>query len=140
VKVYDLTEWGRESEPIFQALGRWALRSPAHDPTLPISASSLMLSFRTMFDAARAQGMDASVAFRMGDDRFVARIADGTLTVCRSDQARVDAAFEGPPTVIGAFVYDGVPAEALPALAISGDLALARRFATLFPLPEKLRP
>ena len=25
-QVYELTEWGQESEPIFQALGRWAAR------------------------------------------------------------------------------------------------------------------
>ena len=53
-QVYELTPWGYESEPIFQALGRWAARSPAHDPTLPLSAVSLLLSFRTMFDPARA--------------------------------------------------------------------------------------
>src|SRR5918998_3521966 len=55
-QVYELTPWGYEVEPIIQSLGRWAARSPAHDPTLPISAVSLMLSFRTMFDAERAQG------------------------------------------------------------------------------------
>ena len=31
-QVYELTEWGRESEPIFQALGRWAARSPSGSP------------------------------------------------------------------------------------------------------------
>src|ERR687890_321469 len=53
-QVYELTPWGYESEPIFQVLGRWAARSPQHDPTLPLSAVSLFLSFRTMFDPARA--------------------------------------------------------------------------------------
>src|SRR3954449_5481225 len=43
-QVYELTEWGYESEPIFQALGRWAARSPTHDPSLPLSAVSLFLS------------------------------------------------------------------------------------------------
>src|SRR5919205_2844126 len=50
-QVYELTEWGYESEPIFQALGRWAARSPLHDPTLPFSAASFCLSLRTMLDA-----------------------------------------------------------------------------------------
>ena len=59
VQVYELTPWGYESEPIFQALGRWAARSPKHDPSLPLSAVSLFLSFRTMFAAARVEGMDA---------------------------------------------------------------------------------
>jgi DNA-binding HxlR family transcriptional regulator len=138
-QVYDLTDWGRESEPIFQTLGRWAARSPAHDPTLPISATSLMLSFRTMLDASRAGDMRAAFAFRMGAERFLARIVDGTFTVGRDESGAADVTFEGPARVIGALVYGGVPAEALPALAIRGDQALARRFVTLFPLPEKLR-
>src|SRR3712207_9556825 len=45
-QVYELTEWGYESEPIFQALGRWAARSPQHDPNLPFSAASFLLSLR----------------------------------------------------------------------------------------------
>src|SRR3546814_19861926 len=48
VQVYELTPWGYESEPIFQALGQWAVRSPDHEPSLPLSAVSLILSFRTM--------------------------------------------------------------------------------------------
>ena len=35
-------------------LGGWAARSPRHDPTLPISAVSIMQSFETMFDPALA--------------------------------------------------------------------------------------
>src|SRR5215210_5178215 len=58
-QVYELTAWGYESEPIFQALGRWAVRSPQHDPTLPLSTVSLFLSFRTMLDAERARGLVA---------------------------------------------------------------------------------
>src|SRR5687768_4246220 len=48
VQVYEATQWGLEAEPIVQALGRWAARSPRHDPTLPISGVSVLLSFRTM--------------------------------------------------------------------------------------------
>ena len=46
VQVYELTPWGYEAGPIFQAMGRWAVKSPTHDPTRPFSAVSLMLSFR----------------------------------------------------------------------------------------------
>src|SRR5690349_20210304 len=53
-QVYELTPWGYESEPIFQTMGRWAARSPTHDPRLPLSSVSLLLSFRTMIDAKRA--------------------------------------------------------------------------------------
>ena len=48
--------WGLEAEPIFQALGRWAARCPRHDPTLPFSGVSILLSFRTMIDRGRGAG------------------------------------------------------------------------------------
>ncbi len=137
VQVYDLTDWGRESEPIFQTLGRWAARSPAHDPTLPISASSLMLSFRTMFDAGRADDLRATAAFAIGAERFLARIADGAIVIGRDDNGAADVTFDGPASLIAAFVYGGAPAEALPGLAIRGNRDIAARFATLFPLPAK---
>src|SRR5919107_65010 len=65
-QVYELTEWGYESEPIFQALGRWAARSPLHDPTLPFSAASFLLSLRTMLDAERSKGLAMRIGFRLG--------------------------------------------------------------------------
>ena len=54
VHVYELTPWGYELEPVIIGLGRWAARSPGHDPTLPLSAASLMFSFKAMVDPAAA--------------------------------------------------------------------------------------
>src|SRR4051812_15096377 len=66
-QVYELTPWGYESEPIIRDMGRWAARSPAHDPTLPVSTVSILLSMRTMLDATRAKGIDARIGFALGD-------------------------------------------------------------------------
>ena len=140
-QVYELTPWGQEAEPIIQSLGRWAARSPEHDPTLPISAVSLMLSFRTMFDAKRAEGVEGSVGFTIGAESFLARIADGQLIIARSEVEGADFVFAGPATIIAAAVYGGQPIEALEGqglLAVAGDRALAARFLTLFPLPAKV--
>ena len=133
-QVYELTEWGYEAEPIVRALGRWAARSPAHDPTLPISASSLMLSFKTMFDAKRATGMKARIGFRIGSESFVARSAGGRLDIARGETDGCDLVLTGPAQAIAASVYGGQP---LDALALAGDKAVAERFMTLFPLPAK---
>jgi DNA-binding HxlR family transcriptional regulator len=138
VQVYELTPWGYESEPIFQTLGRWAARSPGHDPSLPLSAVSLMLSFRTMFDAKRAGGLNARIGFRMGAESYLVRIEDGTLTAQRDPLNQTDVIFTGPPTVIAAAVYGGAPLEALDALTVEGDQALAQRFTSFFPLPPKV--
>src|SRR4051812_20532279 len=79
-QVYELTEWGYEAEPIVKTLGRWATRSPAHDPTMPLSATSLMLSFRTMGDRVRMRGLKARIGFRIGEESFLIVIADGDLS------------------------------------------------------------
>ena len=139
-QVYELTEWGYESEPIFQALGRWAARSPAHDPSLPFSAVSLMLSMRTMLDAARAKDLDARIGFRVGEDTFLARLAGGRIEISRAPLNGVDLVFTGTAPAIAGAVYGGQPLDAMEAagvLQIEGDRALAERFVTLFPLPSK---
>ena len=140
-KVYELTEWGHESEPIFQALGRWAARSPHHDPSLPFSAASFVLSLRTMFDPALAAGLDGRIGFRLGPETFVARIAAGTLEVTAGAPQDADTIFTGPPPVLAAAIYGGQSLAALEAdgvLTVEGDRDLASRFITLFPLPSKV--
>lgn len=143
VQVYELTAWGYEAEPIFQALGRWAARSPFHDASLPFSAASLFLSFRTMFDATRAGDLEARLGFDLGSEQFVVRISGGRLKGSRGGLERADVTFRGPPTSVAGAVYGGVPIpelEAQGALTVEGDRALAERFITFFPLPEKVRP
>ncbi|MDO9708451.1 winged helix-turn-helix transcriptional regulator [Paracraurococcus lichenis] len=141
VQVYALTPWGMESEPIFQALGRWAARSPRHDPRLPISAVSFLLSLRTMFDPARAEGLRARVGFRLGEEAFIAQVADGRILVEAGSVAGADVVFAGSPAVMAAAIYGGVPLDVLEvqgALAVTGDRALAERFVGWFPLPPKV--
>src|SRR3712207_3835934 len=99
-QVYELTEWGYESEPIFQALGRWAARSPLHDPTLPFSTASFLLSLRTMLDPERAKGLEARVGFRLGEETFLAHLADGKIEIGRSDLDAADLIFTGTPPVL----------------------------------------
>jgi DNA-binding HxlR family transcriptional regulator len=140
-QVYELTAWGYESEPIFQTLGRWAARSSEHDPSLPLSAVSLFLSFRTMLDPRRARGMRARIGFRIGAEGYLARLADGRIAVRRAPSDGADVVLIGTASAIAAAVYGGQPLQALAAagaLAIEGDRALADRFVTLFPLPPKV--
>lgn len=139
-QVYELTPWGYEAEPIIQTMGRWATRSPAHDPTMPLSATSLMLSFRTMGDPERMRGLAARIGFRIGEETFLLRLADGRMAVDRGPVEGADLVFTGPAPAIAGAIYGGVPLEALEAegaLGLEGDRALAERFTTLFPLPPK---
>lgn len=139
VQVYELTPWGYQAGPIFQAMGRWGARSPEHDPTRPFSAVSLVISFRTMLDSERAAGLSARFGFVLGEQRFLLALDDGAVTIGR-DWESADVIFTGRPSAIAAVVYGGAPLDTLiadGALALEGDRALAERFTTLFPLPAK---
>ena len=135
VQVYQATEWGLEAEPIVQALGRWAARSTRHDPTLPISGVSILLSFRTMLSEKRAKGIDARIGFRFSSDDYVARLRKGKIKVMRGPVEDCDVVFTAAPTMLAAVVYGGAP---LDSIGVEGDIALAKRFTTLFPLPPKV--
>ena len=143
VQVYELTEWGYYAEPAIQELGRWAARSPLHDPTLPISPVSMMLSMRTMIDHEAAKAFDAEVGLFMGEDRFIAHLKHGRMPIERAKGGeKVDIAFHVPvPGLIGAMIYRKTPfaeLEAEAGLVIEGDRALAERFVALFDLPPKV--
>jgi DNA-binding HxlR family transcriptional regulator len=140
VQVYELTAWGYEAGPIFQAMGRWAVKSPGHDPSRPFSAVSLMLSFRTMMDPERARDIVARIRFSIGDESFFLTIDRGAVSIGRGASAVFDLHLSGSTSAIGAAAYGGVrlaELEGAGELRIEGDRQLARRFVTLFPLPAK---
>src|SRR3982751_6331616 len=74
VQVYEATEWGLEVIPVIASLGRWAARSPLHDPTLPMSHVSLLMSLQTLISPERAEGFSAQIGFRLGDASYVATV------------------------------------------------------------------
>jgi DNA-binding HxlR family transcriptional regulator len=142
-RVYELTEWGYQAEPVLRALGRWAARSPAHDPGRPFSTASFVLSLRTMFDSGLAAGLDARVGFRLGAEAFLARIADGDFTFVAGPSDGADVTFTGTPSMLSRAIYGGellAALEAEGALRVEGDRSVAERFVTLFPLPDKVLP
>lgn len=134
VQVYGLTPWGAEARSIVREFGRWAARSPAHDPTLPLSAVSLMLSFETMFVAERAGDWSGLVAFRLGADCFVATVAHALLTIVSQQAGAVDATVTATPEQVASVVYGGAPPGLL---AIEGSADAVAHFVTLFALPPK---
>ena len=138
-KIYELTEWGRDLEPVIITLGRWGVRSPTKPPDAELGVDSLILSFRTMFDPDRAEGLDASYEFRLGEDRFRAEVVDGRLEIERGTAESPDATVEAEAGTLAALVYDDLELDdALGSgdLRIKGDRDVVERFLTLFPLPE----
>jgi DNA-binding HxlR family transcriptional regulator len=141
VQIYELTPWGYEADVILQELGRWATRSPLHDPTLPLSAASIMMSFRTMYSRERAKGETATIGFRFGDEAFVVDFGPEGIHTRRGEPDACALVVSANPSSLAAVVYGGRPvsgAEASGELKFTGDRALFKRFVGWFPLPEKI--
>jgi len=135
VQVYEATPWGLEASPLIGALGKWAARSPLHNPTLPMSHVALMMSFQTLFAPECAGDLNARIGFRFGNVSYVVRVADGAIAIDRREPEQVDVTFSGTPTNMVAVIHGGAPMDLV---EIDGDMSVARRFTTLFPLPEKI--
>jgi DNA-binding HxlR family transcriptional regulator len=141
IQIYELTPWGYEAEVILRELGRWATRSPLHDPTLPLSTASLLMSFRTMYSAKRAKGKAATIGFRFGRDGFVIDFGPEGVRPRRADPGGCALTVAATPMSLASLVYGGrgvADAEAEGELTLTGDRQLFDRFVTWFPLPEKI--
>jgi len=135
VQVYEATEWGLEAVPVIASLGRWAARSPLHDPTLPMSHVSLLMSMQTLISPERAKDISARICFRLGEAAYVANVHEGRFDVARCDADDCDLTFIGSPSAVAGVIHGGAPFETI---RVEGDLELAKRFVKLFPLPPKI--
>lgn len=149
---YELTPWGYEAMPIFEALGRWSLRSKLHDPSLPLSPSAAMLSLKATLRPARPP-LSVKAGFIFGEERFRVQLEpDGLLlerephpfwpdALPRQIAGRLALVFELDTPSFRRVLYDKMPlAEEVAAgkLTLRGDRALAERFLASFALPPKL--
>ena len=138
-RVYELTDWGRELEPIVISLGRWAARSPSRPgDALIVSADSMVLALRTLFDPGAANGLRAGYELRLGEDRFRIEVADDGIEVARGGADRADATIDTDPATLDAVLWGGrrlADARRSGEMTIEGDKAAVERFVRLFPMP-----
>ncbi|HYH89986.1 MAG TPA: winged helix-turn-helix transcriptional regulator [Solirubrobacteraceae bacterium] len=139
-RVYELTDWGRELEQTLISLGRWAARSPTRPSDAPIvSADSIILALRSLFDPGAAHGLRAGYELRLGEDRFRIEVADDEIEVARAGAEQADATIETDPGTLDTVLWGGrslADAQRSGTLTIEGDAAAVERFVRLFPMPE----
>jgi DNA-binding HxlR family transcriptional regulator len=139
-RVYELTEWGRELEPVVLGLGRWAsARAPFPPGHGDLGVDSLVLALKTLFDPARAAGLTATCELRVGDQTFDARVHDGRFAIARGPAETPDATITADAGTVQQILWHGrAVREAIraKALVLAGDRRAAERFLTAFPLPQ----
>jgi DNA-binding HxlR family transcriptional regulator len=119
-QVYELTDWGRELQPIVLALGEWGTQVPLPDAPITLSATSVLIYLQT---AARVDpdAAPASYRFEIDDRVWTVRTRAGRVHVEAGEPAEpVLAALRTDPLGLNALLQrqalpDGSHAE------LSGD-------------------
>ena len=114
------------------ALGTFGAQLPLEEGSaVQMSFDAHILSLRTLFRG----GPDLRVQLVLDDRPFAATVVGGALTVEEGEIAGPDATITGDPGALLGVAHGRVAMEDA-GLVITGDEAVARRFLTLFPLPE----
>jgi DNA-binding HxlR family transcriptional regulator len=136
VQVYALTDVGLAARPVIEALCRWGVRMPGHDPTKFISPSSLMFSMMVMIDEDAARGLAVRAGFDLGRESFRGALVEGRWQV-EPGPAEGDLVFAGSPNALAPVIYGPRPLthwKGSEAVDFSGDPVLGQRFIDLFSL------
>jgi DNA-binding HxlR family transcriptional regulator len=135
--IYELTEWGRELEPIVLALGGWGLRVPLPPQPVSLSATSVLLYLR---GSVRPDAGAPPVTCRLElDDRvWTVRTAGGRVDVEPGEPPGPDVTLRADPETLNSLLAD--PAALDTALSdgsavAAGDLPALRRLLGAVPGP-----
>ncbi|MBZ9750784.1 helix-turn-helix transcriptional regulator [Deinococcus sp. HMF7604] len=130
-RVYALTPWGRELEPVLQALGRWGARSPGRPAQAPISTATLLTALKTM-NGGELPG--ATVALDLGPEgQYTVLLRGQTAEVTSGLSLAAEVTLTGPVGALGAVIFGGQPLDET--IKVAGDRDLAEHFVRAFPLP-----
>jgi DNA-binding HxlR family transcriptional regulator len=104
-RVYELTEWGQELEPVLLALGGWALETPLPPPPVTLSATSVLLFLR---GSARPdpQAPPATYRLELGDRAWTVRAAAGHVEVRPGEPEQPDAWLRTDPGTLNVLLQD----------------------------------
>jgi DNA-binding HxlR family transcriptional regulator len=125
--VYELTDDGRDLEPIVIALGHWGSRVPTK-PGAVHGSDSVVIALESRFDPEAAAGLSGTIELRLGDDRYRIALSEGEIAARRGEPDAGDAVIETDTETLGDALLGG----ALGDVRIEGDRDLAERFLALY--------
>jgi DNA-binding HxlR family transcriptional regulator len=119
VRVYELTDWGRELEPVILHLGQWGTRAPLPEGAHLGGLDSLVLAMKAAADPAAVNGR---YELHVGADTFA---VDGTSGSVRVRRGAADDPGATVTTDAGTFCAVALGQRPIADAVESGDLHLA---------------
>lgn len=133
--VYELTDLGRELDPLLVELGRWGLNFYEAGDLADLEPSWLPNSLRVVLQPP----MDAAVTIQLRSEgkAFCVDVSGGRVVVERGEADEPDLTMSGPPRAVLAALVVGE--RLTPGVEISGDHAAFEALREMVVLPEHLR-
>jgi DNA-binding HxlR family transcriptional regulator len=131
--VYELTEFGRELEPVLLAFGRWGAKTMgAPSPGTWIRSQWFGVALKAHFQPEAAQDVHATIALLFEDEGLTVRIDGSEVDVSIGVREDVDLTLSAPSPIPLVAFLSGAPVPAA-ALSPEGDAALLARLPEIFP-------
>jgi DNA-binding HxlR family transcriptional regulator len=138
--VYELTEYGRELEPILLALGRWGTKSMGRLPGEVVTRSRWLVAAMLAFhDSTRRIARTTTWELRLSDGTFTVQAEGTSLTVAAGAPERPDAVVTTSDADLHALLTRRLaPGEAVAsgAVTLDGDTSALTRLVELFDFPS----
>jgi DNA-binding HxlR family transcriptional regulator len=130
VRIYELTEWGRELEPVLLHLGQWGGQAPIPHGSPP-SLDSLLLALQGSADPARVAGR---YELHIGASTFAVTATPERVTIRREPAVDPQATLTTDEGTLRAVCFGQLPiADAIRSgdLSMKGDDQAVARLSTL---------
>lgn len=135
--IYSLSDAGGALLPVLEALCRWGLGVPGHDPSRFISPSALMISMGVNLTGARAALPDMAAGFDFGTEAFQMRLSGGRLSTRAVSRPEAPFVLQGSGNALAIAIYGPAPIRQLAQagiISVQGDMAAAQDFVDHFSL------
>lgn len=133
--IYDLTDLGRELEPMLIELGRWGLNFYEPNPTAELAPSWLPNSLRVILRPPAS--LEATVQLRSEGDAFVVSVSGGWVGAERGEAGDPDLTLSGAPRAIVAALVLGQ--DYVEGVEVEGDREAFQALHEAVVLPDRLR-
>lgn len=139
-RVYELTEWGHDIEPVALQLGAWAARSPSFPMEAGIGVDSLVLGLKAVFDPSAAGDLELRSGLVLDGQPFHMNVSGGQMEIGRELPADPEVTIDTDPSTLNAIVFAGRELdEAIAAgeLKLTGKAEAFDALLGVFALPEQ---
>ena len=139
-RVYELTDYGADLEPVLLALAGWGSRTPT-TATGELSTDALMLALRTTFAPDRAHARNAQIELQLAPEVYTLTVDQQQISIRRGPAEKPTAVLTTDPHTLRALVFASRPLHTVLAegkATLDGDDETTARVLSCFPSPASV--